>query len=107
MPFDATPITSDTIIKLQQMYKLLEKRGGWIQGRMNNERGGYCILGAAMQVGLDVFAADGLLGVVLPDRQSVALFNDDPKRKKKQVLALVQEAIDRQRARLFFGSSPV
>jgi len=103
MPFDVIP-SNDTIQKLEQMYELLNRRGGWIQRAMYSRRDGlklpgndqFCIIGAAHQVGLyDPI----ILARVLKFSDTFHLidWNDNPSRRKSQVLQRIQDAIERER----------
>lgn len=88
---------------LRKARALLAKRGGWIKGRMENNRGGYCTIGACYAI-----ACSGTLTDVLAerDRMLTALhtvtrakyvydWNDSPRRTKAQVLAAFTRAAKR------------
>ena len=107
MPFDATPLTNDTIVKLEKVYELLARRGGWIRNaeKLTDNKGeyAYCLIGAAREVGFLTSPSArinfaNLLGFV--STSSVAAYNDTPSRRKHQVLTRVRDAIDRERERI-------
>lgn len=90
---------------LKRMRELLGKRGGWIRYSFNNGIGGYCLLGAENESLLELYRQNGLL--IDPDGSRLSIheaamnrgyrrvsrFNDDPKTRKKDVLALLDEKI--------------
>ena len=93
---------------LRRMRELLGKRGGWIQGAYHNDEGGSCLLGAGSQAASEVLGkhvTGGQFGVDLAPKISLTeaakkrgfsglwQFNDSPKRKKKEVLALLDDKI--------------
>jgi hypothetical protein len=98
MPFDAIP-TNDTIQKLEQVHQLLSRRGGWCKCYLSIDNGRkHCLVGASNKVGLhptEMLRAFGFLRT-----NELTDWNDQPSRKKYQVLNFVQEAIDRERERL-------
>jgi len=96
MPFDSLPERqSANVLKLRQMYDLLNRPYGWCKFSMQKQTGGrtrYCLLGAASQVGLSHDSVSILLG--FNSQEDTLKFNDSISRRKKHVLQRIKDAID-------------
>ncbi len=74
---------------------LIARRGGWVQGGYNPEKGRYCMTGALWRVIGEYpvhHPAYALLGEVV-GRSFLSGWNDEPIRRKSQVLRAFDEAI--------------
>lgn len=100
MPFDSLPLTNDVVQKLEEMYSLLSRDGGWIQRAMHRYNG-YCLLGAAKKVKLERQELANALGYKLP--ASIIRFNDHPQRRQQEVLARLNKAIKKEREKILLG----
>lgn len=90
--------------KLDEARALIEK--GWTQGTFSDRCGSYCALGAVLEVTIrDTGESSLTAGVLaraigLPDLYSVPRWNDDPKRKKREVVEAFRKAAELARAEL-------
>ena len=88
---------------LHRMRELLERRGGWVKETLDNGRGGYCLLGAESRAIRELYGKSVLntggrkLSIYAAAKARgfpyVSAFNDSPKTRKADVLALVDEKI--------------
>ncbi len=97
MPFDGTSIDQDSRLLLLQKVKQILLEEGWIRQTLQSPRG-YCLIGAARATNMDYdnFAQD--LGFYR--REEIVYWNDCKSRRKGQVIARLDAAIERRRAAL-------
>lgn len=87
---------------LSRALKLLSRRGGWIQGQLEDEDCGFCLIGVIYEAsgGTDkvlirLQATEAVRDVISEKtgRGSIAEFNDAPGRKKEDILAVIRSAM--------------
>jgi hypothetical protein len=85
---------------MTKMQKLFERaidkvvKYGWIQGGYGGKTTGYCMGGAIYASSTNNVLIDNALALLysIVGSRGIADFNDDPKRTKKQVIAVLKQA---------------
>lgn len=93
-----------TVATLQRVRTLLTPRENWIKGSMENDKGGFCLLGACDEVdGPFGDLATAVIGNVIDPnkaswgyasrRDSIIKYNDEPKRSHAVILEFLDRCI--------------